>query len=86
MIKFLPSALEPSSAMCLLKSYFVFTHSVNMKRSMLLDPHTLILKKGKLDRKGPTGKSRSLWQTHCLRIRPLHYRLPGPVPPPLTSL
>lgn len=78
--------LWKQSPQCVFLNNILYSHRVNMKRATLLDPHILILKKGKLDRKDPTGRSKPLWQTHCLRIRPLHDRLPGPAPPPLTSL
>lgn len=48
MQKLLASALESSSTMSFLKSYFVFTHSIKMVSATLLDSYTLVLKKPNL--------------------------------------
>lgn len=88
MQKLLASALESSSTMAFLKSYFVFTHSIKMVSATLLDSYTLVLKKTNLTerlllvRANRYGKL-TVWGT-ALSIRPLHKRQPGPPPPPLT--
>ena len=57
MQKLLASVLESSSAMCLHKSYFVFTHSIKMMRHVIRSTH-FDFEKDKLDRKAPIGKSK----------------------------
>lgn len=66
MQKLLASALESSSTMSFLKSYFVLTHNQNGKCHIIRPTH-FGFEKDKLDRKAPIGKSKSLWQTDSLR-------------------